>query len=73
MTLDEIINHNKVLAQEIREKEEKISELRAQINDIKFELVPPCRFCPYDGEWRCQTCQEECFGGFNVKEYPKYD
>jgi hypothetical protein len=66
MELDEkIVKHNQSIRAEIK-------ALETQIEQKKKEIIPPCKFCRYDGVYRCETCAEENYAGYNIKDYPNY-
>lgn len=62
MTIEEILKHNK-------ESYEKKISLVKEIEKLQKGLIPPCEYCPYDGIYRCESCQDNCYEGFNKKEY----
>lgn len=70
MSLEYILLHNSLLLDKIKGKQDEVSELESQVCGCKSSIIAPCKFCPYDGEYRCETCAENCYEGFNVKEYP---
>ena len=61
--IQEILDHNKEIVFQIKQKE---AELRILYKKIK----PPCFHCPYDGVYRCEACTESMYEGFNIKDYP---
>jgi len=40
---------------------------------VEVYLEPPCESCDYDGQYRCETCKENDYEGFNIKNYPRTD
>lgn len=70
MTEQEILNNNKFINIEIESYEKIIKMIEDNINKLKKELVPPCKFCHFDGQFRCQACSETNYYGFNIKDFP---
>lgn len=64
MTAEQIVEHNKSIA-------EKIKSLRKEIKEIDRQVLVPCEYCSYDGVYRCEACAEDYYQGFNIKEYPR--
>ncbi len=66
---DEILKHNKKIRTKANKVQTKIDALEQQLEEISAQCVPPCEYCPYDGVYRCETCRENGYDGFNVKDY----
>ncbi len=69
-TLEDILNHNKHIMSRIETHTRCINTEKQMIEFVKKEIVPPCKFCPYDGIFRCESCRENFYEGFNKKDYP---
>lgn len=69
MSLEYILLFNDLMLDKIKGLKEEISEIESEISVCKSSITAPCKFCPYDGEYRCETCAENCYAGFNVKDY----
>lgn len=67
MTTEDILKHN----QKVKEDFNRINEEY----QVKFEALPetiaPCATCKYDGVYRCETCEENFFEGYNRPDYPE--
>lgn len=63
--------HNIKIREEISLKEKKLDIIHNEICSLRKELKPPCKECPYDGEFRCETCKDNDYEGFNIKNYPR--
>lgn len=67
MTLKQIMEHNeKVLIK----RAHLIEEVRQRLEQDEEQIIPPCDFCRFDGEYRCAACMENAFEGCNIREYP---
>lgn len=55
---EKIIKHNQSIRADVR-------ALETQIERKRKEIIPPCEFCPYDGVYRCETCAEKDYAGYN--------
>ncbi|MCP4989065.1 MAG: hypothetical protein GY928_24305 [Colwellia sp.] len=60
-----IIGHNKVCHDKIEVLNKKISKLEEEVFGFEKEIIPPCDYCNYDGVFRCESCKESSFKGFN--------
>ena len=64
---NKIVETNKqirlALGELTRSYKEAYDQLRACIE-------PPCETCQYDGEFRCNACQEANYAGYNIADYP---
>ena len=56
--------------EEIEEVEGKIEKLQKEINTYRKYILAPCRYCPYDGVYRCEACEENDYEGFKKRDYP---
>ena len=70
MNIESILETNSVICKDIEHLEKKRDVLDKQINCLTDTLLPPCKFCNYDGEFRCMVCKENYYEGYNIKEYP---
>jgi hypothetical protein len=70
MNIESILKTNSGISKDIEHLERKKEVLSKQINHLMYTLIPPCEYCKYDGEFRCMVCRENCFDGYNIKEYP---
>jgi len=66
----ELLERNKVTKDIIKYRRNQIILIEQEINDLIKTLKAPCRFCNYDGEYRCLACLESLYEGFNVADYP---
>lgn len=41
-----------------------------EAEQIKKDIIAPCQWCKYDGDFRCDACSSNFFEGYNVKNYP---
>lgn len=67
----EKIQINNILINIMRKNDKKVEDLNSKTRELKMMLERPCQVCPYDGAYRCETCKENNYAGFNVKDYPK--
>lgn len=68
-TEKEIAEHNQALATLIRKIE---ADSARDIAELRKQLVAPCQLCKYDGQWRCETCEERFYEGCNIADYPQH-
>ena len=65
MTEEEILEHNKICQERLEDLYNLRSILDEGIQKWKNNIILPCKFCPYDGVYRCEACSETGFSGFN--------
>lgn len=70
MNEEEIKAHNDKIKIIIQVKEEEVNILQTDIGKLRIQLKAPCKYCAFDGVYRCEVCMEDNYEGFNVKDYP---
>ena len=67
MTQQELAEHNQSIRKELNEMRHRhyLEEC-----ELKSKIINPCQHCPYDGVYRCSSCKEDNFIGFNRTEMP---
>lgn len=67
--LEVILTKNEKTLEEIKIVREKIAKLEADMFYLRNEiLIAPCKYCKYDGVYRCEACQEDDYIGFGKQE-----
>ena len=72
MTEQEIIDNNKKVSEELAVIQNDINILEQKKAVIIQQIKAPCKYCHYDGEYRCEACESSLFEGFNVRDYPYF-
>lgn len=67
ISIETILENNKRIKAEIKAVNK---EAHDKIVKLEHEIIPPCMECSYDGVYRCETCAENYYEGYNIKEYP---
>lgn len=67
---DKVIKRNQMNQEKIQKLHEKIDQIYEEIHILENEIIAPCKWCPYDGVYRCEACQESNYSGFNIKSFP---
>jgi len=49
------------------------NELIQEAHALTKAVKPPCEWCRFDGEFRCEACSSNNYEGFNIRDYPSYD
>lgn len=65
-----MLNTSKECVANNKQIKEKYKELLAQAKELLEKITPPCEWCRYDGEFRCQACADSFYEGFNIRNYP---
>lgn len=68
--VQQIIEHNAKVNKEITRHVLQFTPLKEEIKRLEKTLKSPCEFCPFDGEYRCESCIESNYEGFNIPDYP---
>ena len=72
-TQKEVEDCNELVRISILNLRKEIEDIEKLITDAKNDLIPPCKFCRYDGVCRCEACEEMGFIGFNIADFPQND
>jgi uncharacterized membrane protein YukC len=69
MEKEQVLKHNEEKRKEIKTLNDKIDSLKKELKKLRKEIIAPCKWCPYDGVYRCESCQELNYINFNVKDW----
>jgi hypothetical protein len=73
LDVNDVLKHNSQIINRIEEINKEISEKKLEVNKLEKEIIAPCSFCPYDGVYRCESCKEMYYEGFNDKDFGHCD
>lgn len=73
MDINEILKNNKTIESKIKEINDKIESLELCRDKLKSNLMAPCVTCKYEGFIRCDTCSNNYYDGYNIKDYPSFN
>ena len=68
---NELLQTNQIIIKIVDDTNKMIEAWETHLEQLRKKLVAPCEHCPYDGEYRCQACEEDNYAGFNVAEFPR--
>ena len=69
-TEEDIVNHNIKIRKDVAKINSQIEDLFTVKDIVASSAIPPCGYCKYDGELRCECCSGNCYEGFNIEKYP---
>lgn len=67
MNIIKVIEKNKVLQEE---KSFLVEKYHKELKIIEDQIEAPCKECKQEGMWRCETCSENFYEGYNIEDYP---
>ena len=69
MTAADVMKHNNDIFAEVEFKRTVVSEMHADIDKSLKKIIVPCELCGQDGEYRCLSCEENNYKGFDDPDY----
>lgn len=69
MNEDEILKFNKKVNEEVSLLQKDIDFLEKKKKGLNDSIMVPCEYCPLDGQFRCEACEDANFAGFRDRDW----